>query len=115
MPETPHTNEQPHRFRLIGKYFREYRWYLILGFASIVLANALILITPYITNSVIDLLEGKAVASPSITAFLAWFESDSTMSKVSCGSGKPASIHRSSCAGAGCPPTRHCMSDGNGI
>lgn len=83
MPEkTQPTTDQPSRFRLIGRYFREYRWYLIFGFGAIVFANAFNLVTPYITNSVIDLLEGNEVTSPTITMFLGWFETEGTMGMV---------------------------------
>ncbi|MEK7775552.1 MAG: ABC transporter ATP-binding protein [Candidatus Zixiibacteriota bacterium] len=48
------------RFGTITKYLRKYRLYIILGAASVICTNALMLVTPYITKLVFDLLEKRA-------------------------------------------------------
>ncbi|MFQ5499723.1 MAG: ABC transporter ATP-binding protein [Candidatus Zixiibacteriota bacterium] len=49
--------KDPKRFAAILRYFRKYRAYLVVGGIATILSNALILITPYITKLVFDLLQ----------------------------------------------------------
>lgn len=67
---------------MIGGYFRDYKVYLVAGFIAIVLTNAFSLVTPYITNIIIDLLENKPVDAGLLQQYLAWFTATDTMSRV---------------------------------
>ncbi|MEW5795334.1 MAG: ABC transporter ATP-binding protein [Candidatus Zixiibacteriota bacterium] len=51
------------RFATVTRYMIRYRWYLIFGFACVVISNALMLVTPYVTKLVIDRLENRAAMS----------------------------------------------------
>ena len=62
-------NRPKSEFQTIYKYLRQYRHYLIWGMVAVVLANALILITPYITKLIFDALQhGKE--QPLITKYV---------------------------------------------
>jgi ATP-binding cassette subfamily B protein len=82
MPKTPSSIATPGRFSVIGGYFRDYKVYLVAGFIAIVLTNAFSLVTPYITNIIIDLLENKPVDAGLLQQYLAWFTATDTMSRV---------------------------------
>jgi len=51
------------RFDTLIKYFRKYRYYLIIGAFTIVVSNGLMLLTPYLTKLVIDRLKSGAPMS----------------------------------------------------
>ena len=82
MPDTQTTTAIPGRFSVISGYFRDYKFYLIFGFASILLANALNLVTPYIVNVIIDLLEEKPVKAELVRQYLDWFTAADTMNQI---------------------------------
>ncbi|MBU8933305.1 MAG: ABC transporter ATP-binding protein/permease [candidate division Zixibacteria bacterium] len=48
------------RFHTLTKYFRKYRWYLILGGVAVIGANSLILLIPAITGRIVDRLRAGA-------------------------------------------------------
>lgn len=82
MPKTPSSPSSSGRFSVIGGYFRDYKMYLGVGFVSVILTNAFSLVTPYITNIIIDLLEKKPVKSALLQQYLDWFAAADTMSRV---------------------------------
>lgn len=56
--QSPHQiDREPGRFDIIVKYLRGYKLYLALGAVSVVLANGLILVNPYLTKIVFDRLQ----------------------------------------------------------
>ena len=58
MQTTPVKNKE--RFRIITKYLRQYRWYIIPGGLAVLGSNILILINPYLLKIAFDKLELKA-------------------------------------------------------
>lgn len=67
-------DKQPHPpgpFYTITKYLRRYRGYLIAGGVCIVCSNLLILVLPYITKIIFDLLENKGTDSERLHWVLA--------------------------------------------
>ncbi|MBN1212113.1 MAG: ABC transporter ATP-binding protein [candidate division Zixibacteria bacterium] len=61
------------RFGVILKYLKGYKGYLVVGGIAIVMANILILVIPYLTKLVFDLLEKKAPAGEILKYVLAMF------------------------------------------
>lgn len=51
------------RFATLARFMGKYRWYLIFGFAAVVISNGLMLIAPYLTKLVIDRLKNHAPMS----------------------------------------------------
>ncbi len=58
--KTDDRTTNPDRFFRIKKYLRNYRLYLIFGILSLCLTNGLMLVTPYISKIVVDLLVAGA-------------------------------------------------------
>ena len=52
-------NNNKSEFQTIYKYLKHYKLYLILGMAAVVLANVLILLTPYISKLIFNALQNK--------------------------------------------------------
>ena len=51
------------QFATITKYFKKYKWYLVVGGVAVVLSNVLILIIPYISKLIFDALEADKGSS----------------------------------------------------
>jgi len=74
MTDFPSQNRSENgRFGVILKYLKGYKGYLTVGGIAIVMANALIMVIPYITKLVFDLLEKKAPAGEILQYVLAMF------------------------------------------
>lgn len=62
--------ESINRFATLIGYFRNYRGYLVIGLISILLANCLLLSTPYVIKVIFDRLEAKAPSSEILNLVL---------------------------------------------
>jgi ATP-binding cassette subfamily B multidrug efflux pump len=51
------------RFATVTKYLGRYRWYMVIGALAVVGSNGLMLINPYLTKLIIDLLKNQAPMS----------------------------------------------------
>jgi len=51
------------RFATVTKYLRRYRWYLVFGALAVIGSNGLMLVNPYLTKLIIDLLKNRAPMS----------------------------------------------------
>jgi ATP-binding cassette subfamily B protein len=65
--------DSPRRFATLSRYFRTYRHYLIFGGISVIGTNGLMLIVPYITKLVFDMLEAKKPSGEILNYILLGF------------------------------------------
>ncbi|MCX6835672.1 MAG: ABC transporter ATP-binding protein [candidate division Zixibacteria bacterium] len=61
--DSPIAEAQPGRFATVAKYLGRYRWYLVVGALAVIGSNGLMLINPYLTKLIIDLLKNHAPMS----------------------------------------------------
>ncbi|MEW5924824.1 MAG: ABC transporter transmembrane domain-containing protein, partial [Candidatus Zixiibacteriota bacterium] len=63
-------NNNKGRFRVITRNLKQYRWYIIIGGLSVLAANGLMMINPYLMKIAFDKLENKEPASHLINIAL---------------------------------------------
>lgn len=61
--DSPISEARPGRFATVAKYLGRYRWYLVVGALAVIGSNGLMLINPYLTKLIIDLLKNHAPMS----------------------------------------------------
>jgi ATP-binding cassette subfamily B protein len=61
--DSPIAEAQQGRFATVAKYLGRYRWYLVVGALAVIGSNGLMLVNPYLTKLIIDLLKNQAPMS----------------------------------------------------